>query len=161
MKVLRWMLITILLLSALTGYAASEAVLTYRETTEQNVEEIQYVLTLKESRIHIKADFKDEYHSIVTDKNLDTTKLEISFQKNAATITIYREADRLVIDRKQNRTIQVNSEIPWYQTLISLKEFALSRDRERSFYVLSSHFDERLSEGKGIQLLRLVAGKEA
>lgn len=160
MKLITVLLTLLIMIPAVPSLAMDNTKLIYRESTGSDQEEISYVLTSKGALIHIKADFKDEYHEIVTDKNLDTTKLEISFQKNLTTITINREDNRLVIEGRQNRSIQVDPEIPWYQSLISLKEFALSRDKKRSFYSLSSHFDERLSEGKGIQVLRLVASKE-
>ncbi len=42
-----------------------------------------------------------------------------------------------------------------------MKSFILSEDNKISFYGLSSNFDERLSQGKGIQMIRLSARKEA
>ncbi len=54
-----------------------------------------------------------------------------------------------------------NPDLPWYQMPLSLKEFILSGDRKRSFYALSSNFDERLTHGRGIQVVRLSARREA
>ena len=140
--------------------AIDNTTLTYGEATGSDHEEVYYALSSRGDLIYIKTDSTDEHYKIVTDDNLCTIKLEIEFGKNSDTITIHKEDDRFVIKGTENRSIQVDPEIPWYQSLICLKEFSLSKDRKRSFYSLSSHFDERLSKGKGIQVLRFIAKKE-
>jgi hypothetical protein len=146
-----------LLLQAVTSLAMDETILTYRESTGPDDEEISYVIASKGSSIQIEADFQDEHHNVVTDAHLNTEKLSISFTKNSTVISIHRQDDRIVIEGERPRSIKIDSEIPWYQSLISLKTFVMSGDKRKTFYALSANFDERLSKGKGVQLLHLVA----
>jgi hypothetical protein len=157
---LQSVLLTLSMMMPITAMAMENATLIYRESTGSNHEEIAYELTSRGAKMHIRADFNDEYQVIVTDDSLDTEKLEISFPKNPTVISIYREDDVLVIDGGHARSIAADPDIPWYQLLISLKGFVLSGEMRRSFYALSANFDERLSRGKGIQLLRLVAKRD-
>jgi hypothetical protein len=146
--------------STAASYGMERTALVFLETAGQHVEEVRYILTSNERTIKMRANFNDENHLIVADNNFNTEKLEISFPENSATITIHRDGSRFVIEGVQNRSIQVDPDIPWYQSLLSLSAFVLSSDSKRSFYSLSSQFDERLAEGKGIQLLKLVAKRE-
>jgi hypothetical protein len=97
---------------------------------------------------------------VLTDDTFDTRKVEISFPANPTVISIHREDDRLMIDGEKARSIEVDSNIPWYQVLLGLKSFVLSGEKKKSFYALSADFDERISRGRGIQLLQLVARRD-
>jgi hypothetical protein len=154
------LLLTALLPAVFATFAyGADSVLVYRETTGQDVQEVYYYLTFTGGDVLIEADFDDEHHEIFTDGTLNTKKLDISFPSGKDHISICRTENRLEVSGADSRSIQVDPEVSWYQSLICLKTFVLSEDSKKPFYSLSSHFDKRLSEGRGIQLLNLVAKK--
>jgi hypothetical protein len=139
-------------------YALDEKMtLIFRESTGQNQKTVSYGLESTDDLVQIEADFEDELQKVITDTDLHTKRLEIFFPENSTVVSIRREDDRLVIDGEKTRSIEVEPEIPWYQVLLSLKGFVMSGERKTLFYTLSANFDERLSRGRGIQLLQLVA----
>jgi len=149
------------ILSGFVVHGAQPTELAYRETTGKKVEEVSYTIEEADSAVYIRADYHDEDQVITTDRNFNTKNLQIIASTRTDTISIHRDDDRLVIAGKIKKSVPIKSDISWYQLPFCLKSFILSEDNKISFYGLSSNFDERLSQGKGIQMIRLSARKEA
>jgi len=158
MRMLTVLLVFSIMMPVAALFAMDEKMaLIYRESTGQNQETVSYEFESRDDLVQIEANFNDELQKVITDTDLRTKRLEIFFPENSTAISIRREDDRMLIDGEKNRSIEVDPEIPWYQVLMSLKDFVMSGERKTSFYALSANFDERLAKGRGIQLLQLVA----
>ena len=103
MKVITVVLTLFIMMTAGASFAMENTTLLYRESTEQDHEDIPYIFKAEGDRIRIEADFKDEYQSIVTDTSMNTKELEISFPEKSDVISIYREDDVIVINRGKAR----------------------------------------------------------
>ena len=141
------------------GTRAAE--LTYRETTGHKVKEVSYTFEEDDSAVRIWAEYKDEDQIVTTDRNFRTKNVKIMSTESPAPVIVHKDGDRLFIEGSVDKSVQVEPDISWFQLPLCLKSFVLSKDKKIRFYALSSNFDERLARGKGIQLIKLSAIKEA
>jgi hypothetical protein len=160
MKVKTTIIFFFIMMMAVSVFGMENATLLYRESTGQTHERVPYVLSYNGDHIRIEADFNEEYQTIVTDTDMNTKELTISYREKSRVIVIHREHDRLIIEGGVSKSVHVDPDIPWYQFLVNLNSFVLSGTKRTNFYTLSANFDERISRGKGIQVFRLVAKRE-
>lgn len=154
-------LIPFLFVSASVLFGGNSTKLVYRETTQKRVEEVSYAIEEYAGSVRIRGDFNDETHIITADRNFNTMTLEIIPVPGADPVRIQKDRDRLVFAQRTEKWVSLKPGISWYQLPLCLRDFIYSENRKVSFYGLSSNFDERLAQGKGIQVIRFSARKDA
>jgi hypothetical protein len=153
--------VSVCIMAWVVAAGARAAELTYRETTARNVKEVSYTCEEYDSAVYIRAEYNDESQIVTTDRNFRTKNMKIISTESPVPLIIHKDGDRLFIEGSVEKTVPVEPDISWFQLPLCLKSFVLSADKKIRFYALSSNFDERLASGKGIQLIKLTAIKEA